>query len=1526
MNLQVIKIRVLFWLKSITLYGLYGIVLLTITGFFIIQIPAVQSALTQRYLKSFSTSTGFATTIGRVELHWFDRLYLEDIAVLDPENNTMIGVKRLFVNFKLSSLFSDNNLSIDAVRLDGADVNLVAITDADSTRDLNINILVDRINKMSGESTGGGSVLINIGEALLKNSHFSLHAGNDSISSGFDPNHFSLSIPDIELQRFLIQGDTIQFNLNSLTATEERLDFTVHQLSTFFRISQQSMEFIGLKASAGESILSDTIIFRYESQFDLNDFIDRVNIHANFSNTIIYPKDLALFAPLPEKLTDPISLVGSFNGRINRFRFTGMNLQVGDTQLQGALEMDGLPDINETFIILNLRESQIDFKDLAFIFNNQTISRLMPLGILNFRGQFLGYPTDFVANGNFTSSIGRITSDINLKIDEESLDKSRYEGKLSLTNFKLGQYLNDTLTFQNVSVSGKINGKGLTLETADFELDGTIESIGLLKYNYSNITTKARFASQFFNGQINIEDPNVKFKAEGSVDFRDKRNKVNIIGTLDSAYLHRLNLIEKELFLQAKLDIDMRGLVLDSLLGRMSFRDFFIRYDSQSLFLPEISFLSEKKNNNRTLNLESTLIDAEITGDFYPSPLFYDIKNLITEYRLNIENRTEATLAYYEQKKKKQDRYSADFDFTIKDAGPIMELLDIDLSISKNTTIDGRFTSGPTSSLQAFTFIDSLRFINDHLFKTEFEVSASKVADSTQALAMIFLHSRTQELSKIKTKNLYSEIIWDGNHVDVDLSISQQETTNRIDINGIVDFKDSTYIKLLPSSITILDNNWHIKPENKIAVMGKEWSFKNVGFTQLNQSISINGHLSADSVKQLLFSVKNFELTNINPIITRKLDGKLNADITVSDFYGIQNIQNTILINDLSVDDFLFGTITGNNVWDPVDSKFNVEFIIDRMNARIVNCSGYYQPSHSTSPLNINANFNKANLKIFEPFIDELFSQFQGTITGAYKLTGTLDELVLNGEGRLESGAMMVNYLNTIYQFTGIFGLTRNSIYFKEIELTDQNRNNGKLSGAITHSNFANMEISMDGIFEDFQVLNTTSKDNSLFYGQAYASGNVKFSGPIENLIITANATTRKNTRIYIPLTSSISVEQKEYINFVSFKDSTYLASQVEEAAKKIKLTGVTIDFNLEVTPDAYCEIIFDLKAGDIIRGRGNGKIKLQLDTKGEFNMFGPFEFTEGWYNFTLYDIINKEFRIQPGSSIAWYGDPYQGSMKIDATYNQLASLGPILSDPSYATIPQIRRKYPIQVYLKLDGPMLSPQISFDIVGKDLPKSIPVEGRPPISLDIEFTAFKSTLDEQGLKRQVFSLIVLRRFSPPESFAFNTGGSLVNSVSELFSNQLSSWLSQVDENLEIDVDLGSMDQEAFNAFQLRMSYTFMNGRLRVTRDGTLGNQAQATGMDQRNEIASAIGDWTVDYLLSADGKFKVKMYNRTNVNPLVNTLNTQSAFTTGVSLMHTQSFNEFKSLLRSNRNKNRRPREDDEFYDEDAPKKQDEGDE
>jgi hypothetical protein len=101
-------------------------------------------------------------------------------------------------------------------------------------------------------------------------------------------------------------------------------------------------------------------------------------------------------------------------------------------------------------------------------------------------------------------------------------------------------------------------------------------------------------------------------------------------------------------------------------------------------------------------------------------------------------------------------------------------------------------------------------------------------------------------------------------------------------------------------------------------------------------------------------------------------------------------------------------------------------------------------------------------------------------------------------------------------------------------------------------------------------------------------------------------------------------------------------------------------------------------------------------------------------------------------------------------------------------------------------------------------------------------------------------------------------------------------------------------------------------LRITRDGTIGNQTSTsttTTTENGQNYSSVVGDWTVDYLLTPDGKFKVKMYSRSNVSSINSNINNQNTYTTGVSLSYTQSFNEFKDLLRRTREKNLRKPED-----------------
>jgi hypothetical protein len=124
---------------------------------------------------------------------------------------------------------------------------------------------------------------------------------------------------------------------------------------------------------------------------------------------------------------------------------------------------------------------------------------------------------------------------------------------------------------------------------------------------------------------------------------------------------------------------------------------------------------------------------------------------------------------------------------------------------------------------------------------------------------------------------------------------------------------------------------------------------------------------------------------------------------------------------------------------------------------------------------------------------------------------------------------------------------------------------------------------------------------------------------------------------------------------------------------------------------------------------------------------------------------------------------------------------------------------------------------------------------------------------------------------------------------------------VDPNLQVDFDLGTFDPSSFGAAQLRVSYSFLNGRLRLTRDGTFSNQSQ------QSSVSAIAGDWTVDYTLTANGNLKAKMYSRSNYNSVLSSIGTQSLFTTGFSLAHTKNFNTLN--LKAIRERKRREQEE-----------------
>jgi hypothetical protein len=289
--------------------------------------------------------------------------------------------------------------------------------------------------------------------------------------------------------------------------------------------------------------------------------------------------------------------------------------------------------------------------------------------------------------------------------------------------------------------------------------------------------------------------------------------------------------------------------------------------------------------------------------------------------------------------------------------------------------------------------------------------------------------------------------------------------------------------------------------------------------------------------------------------------------------------------------------------------------------------------------------------------------------------------------------------------------------------------------------------------------------------------------------------------------------------------------------------------------------------------------LNMKIDTKGDFTMSGNYEITRGDYTFTFQNALNKKFEIKPGSRITWSGNPYDAILNVKAGYTQLTSLDNVLAGISTSSTTTSTRRYPVEVIISLTNRLMSPEIGYELHFKEYP--ISSEYRSAIA------AFENRLrsDEQELSLQVSSLLLFSQLRNSQQDQTAIGQSFLgNSISELVSNQISKWASEIDQNLEVGVTGISLDQSALNNVQLRLSYRFLNDRFRITRDGrfTYGqNQYDAT---------SLLGEWTLEYWMTQTGSVRLKAYNRNVQNPLL--LNNNQT-TGGLSMQFTRSFNRFR---------------------------------
>jgi hypothetical protein len=295
-------------------------------------------------------------------------------------------------------------------------------------------------------------------------------------------------------------------------------------------------------------------------------------------------------------------------------------------------------------------------------------------------------------------------------------------------------------------------------------------------------------------------------------------------------------------------------------------------------------------------------------------------------------------------------------------------------------------------------------------------------------------------------------------------------------------------------------------------------------------------------------------------------------------------------------------------------------------------------------------------------------------------------------------------------------------------------------------------------------------------------------------------------------------------------------------------------------------------------------------------SLTGNYVLDDGAYNLSL-RLLKRKFNLQRGSTITWTGDPTGATIDITATY--LCTTAPIslvgnqMSGMSQEEINRYNQKLPFTVNLKMQGLLLKPKITFSIT---LP---PNESALWQNVDSKLAELNS--NRSALNKQVFALLLFNTFISENPFESTSGG---NSNAALMASQSASNIltSQLNElaggfGKRVDLSMNVNSEQNYNtsgqavnqtALQVGVSKNLFGDRVKVS----VGSDFLLAGASQGPNASNIAGNVKVDYTLTPDGKYILRVYSLNQYNTVVQ----GQVVETGVSFIITLDFDSFNELF------------------------------
>lgn len=1472
--------------------GLKYIIITLLTLFWIfyampallLRIPYIQQKVATVVTTELSDRLGVPVNIGKVNIKWINRLVLEDLYLADQQGETLFDANHVSASFEILPLLK-GKIVFSTVRLFGFSVNLNKKTPDDK---LNLQFVLDAFaNKDTVKKESNIDLRFN--SILIRRGNFRYDIQN----AAYTPGKFNLK--HVSIKNLSATISMKAFNKDSLNANIKKMSFD--EVSGF-SLNKLSVNIIGNKDSAAinnfEIKLPGTDLKINRANINLakvtsaKELLDDSPITLNIAPSQICMKDFSPFIPAFHNFAETIELSAEASGYVNNINLKQLTLKYSDKMLfVGKMELKGISHPEEAYIFGQINKMYITtdgITGLATNFSEHPIKLPEPiikLGTINFTGEISGFFDNLVAFGKFSSSVGSLQTDLIFGKNKEKGIAAYLKGHISASGLQLNELFDENNPYGTAKFNISLDMNRPQNGPFSGNIQANIDEFDYNGYKYEDIRLSGNFQKNSFDGMLQVNDPNGLLYAKGLFKHEGKNSVFNFTSQLKNFRPDSLRLTDKyeNPEISLSLNADFRGNNIDNLEGSICIDSLSFKTVPDSFFLKKFQVEATGHSLDRHLSITSDVVNGEVTGAYSFTTLVPSLMNTLKGYVPALVNVT--------QKKQKFMENNFSLLLTIENTEAISNTLKLPFTMLNQ----GRITGHYNNQYNRFRFEAYLPKFN--IGKSMFE-SGHLTCDNPADKANLQLKATNYNTKGLRN---YLELKMDAENNRINTLISWANNKARLfkaDLSASTIFTEEitekgpsklrTDITLNESPIVLNDTAWNVAPSS-ITIADGRIGIHNFSVSHNQEYLHMDGNISKEPTDTLLLDLKQIELSYIFDILNipvLQFAGKATGTFNITDLYGSRMLNTDLEVQNFSFNQVPLGRLNLFSEWDDAQQGILMLGSIYKNDSIWTDVSGYVYPVGKNAGLSLFFGANDLNIAFLQPFVGKIAKNMQGRGYGNIHLHGPFSKLNVEGDAFVQDGGLGIEYLNTYYTFSDSLHLTPGSIIGRNVTVHDKFGNPAKVNLTINHKHFKDLNFNVEIQTNNMLVFDATQKLNRQIFGTVFGTGtaSIKGNGQVVNFDI--NMRSDPKTSITLDFMNNSSAADYDFITFVNKKEleqQTMLTGG--DSIKKTLLTPkedegaeLRMNFLLDITPDANIDLIMDPIGGDKISGNCSGSLQVQYGTKTDLRMYGNIGIVNGNYNFSLQQLIHKDFKIRDGSTINFRGDPFDATMNVNAIYNLTANIQDL--DANFAT-ESARRNIPVNCVLNLDGMLRSPNISFDL---ELPGS---------NEELE-RQVKSIVDtEDMMTRQIIYLLVLNKFYTPE-YTNNPYASR-NEFSAVASSALSSQISSLMNSFTDKVQLGtnirtSQDGIEDTEVEMLLSSQLLDNRLLF--NGNFGYKNNAT---QKNAF---IGEFDLEYKLNNSGDIRLKAYNHANDMYMY----VQKALTTqGVGIMYKKDFTRFSDIFR-----------------------------